>query len=420
MSRQCHRLTICFLSEECNFSLGLKKHFIFVRNMLAPNVTFLSLMSGPIWNFSKMGDNVRTRLVRMKVEFFFIVLMSYLSFQTTIREALGLAITADYRDSTEAELQRSEQDLINKDRSEIDLLCVWSKNSQRGAFQAETKSNTQDTGCEVLKKDIKKAVKQLEHFKSYLERMHGPEVQNFWYLPAVALPNIPRSLLLQRFPNHPFCTCNGGMPVAEIEITESHLEPPGDSLDMVYHGQKYQVCEIRILGRGCSFFKWASPQWASPQSSSDPDRVTCDCCLVPITVKIPLREAKKSKKKARQESKMFQVCRKRGCNFFRWCDQNPISCQSVTREQKFADFCSKHFLLSDHLTSQQEQTVWWEENTREHHENIAVDISDSIERLSIITGSLTMRLLTVASMAFTQIPRLISRDAPDSILVLMR
>ena len=38
------------------------------RNMLSSHssssMTFLSLRSGPLWNFTRMGDNVKTKLVR--------------------------------------------------------------------------------------------------------------------------------------------------------------------------------------------------------------------------------------------------------------------------------------------------------------------------------------------------------------------
>ena len=373
--------------------------------MLPPDsmVTFQSFPSGPLWNFSKMGDNLRARLVRKGMSFFPNLT---LNFQKTIRETLKVDLTEENKD-------KSEQDIINKDNSEIDLLSVISTDSQKVVLQAETKSNMIDSSAtvkctdDVLRKDINKGGRQLEHFKDHLQRMHGAEVKNFWYLPAVALPNISRSLLLQLFPNLPYCFCSKDMPVVEIEISGSKLEP-GVPLHQGYQGKKYHVCRNRIQGGGCSFFKWDCDK--SSQSSCDPDTENCWCLLKPISVEIPPEDAKKSQKKA---FKRFQVCQKNSCNFFRWLNENATlpSCKNAkTREQKFGNFCSRHFLLEDHITKADEQRLWWEESCREHRQSNTPATSDSLK----------MRLLTIASMAFSQIPRLVSCHTSDSMLILMK
>ena len=340
---------------------------------------------------------------------------------------MGISITDDYKDSTAKEQERSEQDLINKDRCEIDLLSVLSTNSQRVVFQAETKSNTQDTSVTVLRKDIKKAEKQLEHLKDYLQRMHGSEVQNSCYLPSVALPNIPKSLLVRSF-----CLCN--LPVAEIEISESpfELDPP-DAGDLglrryfavsFYAGKKYQICRIRNKGRGCSFFKWDCDD--DPMSSSDSNTGYCECdlAILPMTVTVPPQGPGRQNPRM-VETKKFQLCPMNGCDFFRWLDLSqtppPPSMQNaIALEMTLLHSCPKHFIFREHVSKQEKQRLWWEKNTREHRDNNILDISETFGRLFIAADSLSMRLLTIASMAFTQIPRLLSSEGPDSILVLMR
>ena len=212
------------------------------------------------------------------------------------------------------------------------------------------------------------------------------------------------------------------MPVAEIEFTESQLQPVGSSLHQGYQGKKYKVCDIRNPGGGCDFFKWDHDKWAS----RDPQSQLCDCHLVPITVKVPLKEPKNKEnknKKPRLDSKRFQVCPKGVCGFFRWLDSGQNSpCKTATK-YFFGTYCSKHFLLKDHIANQEEQNSWWEKNSREYKENNnpAPDLSCSLTNLAVTsTDPLTLRILTVASMAFTQIPRLLSQHSPDSVLILMR
>merc|ERR1719295_1755287 len=62
--------------------------------------------------------------------------------------------------------------------------------------------------------------------------------------------------------------------------------------------------------------------------------------------------------------------------------------------------------------NQEKQKVWWDENCRKHTVNTGSTKSE--------IDSLKERLLTVSSMAFTRIPRLLSKDTPDSMLILMR
>ena len=149
--------------------------------------------------------------------------------------------------------------------------------------------------------------------------------------------------------------------------------------------------------------------------------------MVPITVKVPLKEAKKRKNTKDEpktgKPKKFQVCQKKACHFFRWLVAgNPHSCK---QESKFffGTCCSKHFLLKEHIENQQqERRIWWEANCREYSENNPdLDLaSSSAKQNGAHVDPLTIRLLTVASMAFTQIPRLLSEDSPDSVLILMR
>ena len=147
----------------------------------------------------------------------------------SIREALGIK-----GESSGEEEQTSERHLINKDRREIDLLSVLSSDSGKVVFQAETKSDTRDTSGVantsdgVLRKDINTALEQLDHFKDYMERIHGPGLRNYWYLPAVALPR-PNASQSSFFRYMCFCNTSKPMPVAEIEFTESQLEPSGTS-----------------------------------------------------------------------------------------------------------------------------------------------------------------------------------------------
>ena len=139
------------------------------------------------------------------------------------------------------------------------------------------------------------------------------------------------------------------------------------------------------------------------------------------------KEPKKKKNKnnkLKMDSKKFQVCQKKSCDFFRWLDAGQT--HSCKQESKFffGTCCSKHFLLKEHIENQQqEQRIWWEANCKEYKENNPdPDLSSSSAELNGArhTDPLTMRLLTVASMAFTQIPRLLSTDSPDSVLILMR
>ena len=52
----------------CSADKNTPSNHIPPRNMLSPHssssMTFLSLRSGPLWNFTRMGDNVKTKLVR--------------------------------------------------------------------------------------------------------------------------------------------------------------------------------------------------------------------------------------------------------------------------------------------------------------------------------------------------------------------
>ena len=202
--------------------------------------------------------------------------------QKTIREALGVAVTDKYKNSTKEELFRSERDLISKDRREVDLVSVLSKGSQSFVLQVETKSaDMQNTSKGYLKRDMRKGVEQLEHFKDYLQRMHGSEASKFYFLPALALPNMSNLSLKHILPN---------------------------------------------------------------------------------------------------------------------------------QEEKFGQYCAKHFLLSDHKGSPEQLELWWQANCEDFREGNVAAISDS----------LTMQLLTVASMVFTRIPHFLSRDTPDSILILLR
>ena len=256
---------------------------------------------------------------------------------------------------------------------------------------------------------------------------------------------------------------------ALIEITESQLEPAGSSLHLAYQGKKYNVCDIRNPGGGCDFLKWDCEK--NPRASRDPQSQFCDCFLVPITVKVPLKEPKrkeKKNKKPRLDSRRFQVCPKNVCDFFRWLDSGQTSSCKQDTKDFFGTCCSKHFLLKDHIGNQQEQNHWWEKNCREYKANSAPDLSGSLSKLTVTytdpflledqtnqqeqnrwwearfrelreivdpspdlsssstrqngahTDPLTLRILTVASMAFTQIPRLLSTDSPDSVLILMR
>ena len=285
----------------------------------------------------------------------------------------------------------NEQTRIYNDRREIDLLSVLSTDKQKVVLQAETKANVIDTSDSYIRKDIRKGIEQLEHFKNYLERMHGAEVKNFWYSPAVGLPNLS------------VCFCNPGKCVTEIEISQNQTSD-GASLDQAYQGRKYQVCPIRIRGHGCGFFKWEGDLSPDPQCDLD-GASSCACGKQPITIEVPLPESKKAKG---GPPKRFHVCENNGCNFFRWFDQP----QKSKKDQTFGNSCTKHFILKEHIMNQEKQKVWWNENCRmpPGHGDSGKPQIDSLKG----------RLLTVASMAFTRIPRLLSRDTPDSMLILMR
>ena len=77
--------------------------------------------------------------------------------------------------------------------------------------------------------------------------------------------------------------------------------------------------------------------------------------------------------------------------------------------------CSKHFLVEEHIADQEKLKHWWEVNCeRQHRENNAnASVNPSAH-------SLKNRLLTVSSMAFTRVPRLLSRENPDSMLLFLR
>ena len=304
----------------------------------------------------------------------------------------------------------NEQTRISNDRREIDLLSVLSTEAQKVVLQAETKSAGLDSG--YINRDITKGIEQLEHFKDYLQRMHGAEVKSFRYSPAVALPNLS------------ICLCNPGKCVTEVTIPDNQTSN-GASLDP-YHGRKYQICPTGTRGFGCRFFKWCNN--VGPHLQCDLGQESfCKCGAEPIAIEVPVQETKKAKKKP-EGPKSFQVCQNNACNFFRWLDQpqNPrlsqlhISTPSANngmKEQTFGNHCSKHFILQEHILNQEKQKVWWDKNCRNHTGSSTTQLNST--KLQI--DSLKKRLLTVASMAFTRIPRLTSSTlTPNSILILMR
>ena len=331
----------------------------------------------------------------------------------------------------------NEQTRISNDRREIDLISVSSTEAQKVVLQAETKSAVLDTSDSnikrdskrripvvlqaetksavlntsesYIKRDIKRGIEQLEHFKGYLQRIHGDDVKNFRYSPAVALPNLS------------ICFCNPGKWVKEVEISDNQTSN-GASLDP-YHGRKYQVCPRRF---GCGLFRWENNVGPHLQCDLGQESL-CKCGAQPITIEVPLQENKKPKKKP-EDPKRFQVCQYNGCNFFRWLDQpedprlsqltsSPPPANNVVEDQTFGNHCSKHFILKEHLINQEKQKVWWDQNCRNHTGNSTTELNSTTPQVD----SLKKRLLTVSSMAFTRIPRLTSSTlTPNSILILMR
>ena len=241
----------------------------------------------------------------------------------------------------------NEQTRIYNDCREIDLLSVLSTDAQKVVLQAETKANVIDTSDSYIRKDIRKGIEQLEHFKDYLQRMHGAEVKDFRYTPAVALPNLS------------ICFCNPGKCVTEIEISNNQTSD-GAALDKAYHGRKYQVCPMRIRGLGCGFFKWDGEVGPDPQCGLGIE-LSCKCGKPPVTIEVPLPEPRTQNR----NPKRFQVCSDNRCSFFRWFDQH----KELKEEQTFGNSCSKHFILKEHIMDQEKQKVWWDENCRIHTGN---------------------------------------------------
>ena len=311
--------------------------------------------------------------------------------QKDIREALR--VTDTVRDKNgDIDEQRS----IFKDRREIDLLSVLSTDAQKILLQTETKAVNLEANYQVMLKDINKGIVQLGHFKDYLQRMHGTEVNNFWYSPAVALPNLS------------ICLCNPGKRVAEMEISDNQ------TADQTYHGKKYHICPTKSRGFGCNFFKWDCD--VSPWPECDLGKVICECGNKPITIEVPPpAESKKSKKPVDPQS--FQICQHNGCDFFRWNDhtqnhRHPANKAAKLDEQTFGNSCSMHFLIEEHIANKKKRERWWEANCKKHTGNSASPGTQ--------IDSLKKRLLMVSSMVFTRIPRLLCRDTPDSMLILMR
>ena len=87
----------------------------------------------------------------------------------------------------------THQELIRQDRREIDHVFIQFRNSQQ-VLHAETKA----ASSQKVETRIKEAIKQLQWFKKYLERMHGAVMKDIWYCPAVAVPRLS------------ICSCNPG------------------------------------------------------------------------------------------------------------------------------------------------------------------------------------------------------------------
>ena len=229
----------------------------------------------------------------------------------------------------------------------------------------------------------------MAHFKDYLQRMHSDEVKNYWFSPTVALPFLS------------VCHCN--YKVTEATICDDTKVSDGASLHPALLGKSYHVCP----SSGCGFFKWKDDVGAHPGSSLL--TAICECGLKPITLELAPPKTKKQKRE--QNPKKFQVCRENGCDFFRWFEPPPTPKGSKKGEQLFS-YCSKHLILQEHTKDPVKQKLWWKENCEKHlgDKGSAKSQMDFLKR----------RLLIVSSMAFTRIPGLVSRNTPDSMLILMR
>ena len=90
--------------------------------------------------------------------------------------------------------------------------------------------------------------------------------------------------------------------------------------------------------------------------------------------------------------------------------------------------CNKHFIMQKHVTSQEEQNLWLQENSMSPIAAKDIDGGDANSNgHTESNGSLLpqgkllkQRLLTVSSMAFTQIPSLVSNQSARTMLILLR
>ena len=86
--------------------------------------------------------------------------------------------------------EQMEQWRISNDRREVDFVSIIP--SQNIILQAETKAAADNASVETKEEAISKGIDQLKVFKGYLERMHGPAVAKFQFIPALAFPNLSK------------------------------------------------------------------------------------------------------------------------------------------------------------------------------------------------------------------------------------
>jgi len=317
-----------------------------IRRMLVKeggeSTTFQSFQTGPLWNFSRTGENLAKKGVL-----------------TEIREALGLEALEMHEDTKQDTFNgtptpdQEEKWRINNDRREIDLLSIIL--STETILQMETKSASESP---AVKEALNKGIRQMTFLKKYLQRIHGNLLNNYWFLPALALPN--KTL------HH---KCYHSKFVAQLEVKAVDLSIGRDANDncngsTVVQGntvpkgdnKKYQICSRTAKGIGaCGFFKWSDE--ADPLYHDD-TASTCKCGSEPITITVPLQEKepskgtqKTTKEKKLPEKRMFQVCRNNQCSFFCWKDESHQEKQNDVPEPKHPvevlsiNACKNHIMV---------------------------------------------------------------------------
>ena len=187
--------------------------------------------------------------------------------------------------------------------------------------------------------------------------------------------------------------------------------------------RKFQVCR----NNKCDFFSWKEEKSTSEtdykmveQNTAEAESTSKDETSNSIKSGACIRNGHK---RAHEDDKLDK-----DFNKLNLCGA-PSKKTKMEKPKEFRmKHCNKHFIMQKHVTSQEEQNLWLQENFmppiaaeeidgRDANSNGHTESNGSL----LSKGKLLKRrLLTVSSMAFTQIPSFVSNQTARTMLILLR